>query len=33
VAQELRDQGFAQAYALQGGFGAWKELGGPVEPK
>jgi len=33
VAQELRDQGFTEVYALQGGFDAWKKAGGPVEPK
>jgi 3-mercaptopyruvate sulfurtransferase SseA len=33
VAQQLRDRGFTQAYALQGGFDAWQEAGGQVEPK
>ena len=33
MAQELRDQGFTEVYALQGGFDAWKKAGGPVEPK
>jgi rhodanese-related sulfurtransferase len=33
VAQELRDQGFASAYALEGGFDAWQRAGGPTEAK
>jgi rhodanese-related sulfurtransferase len=33
VAQQLRDQGFTQAYALRGGFDAWKRSGGPTEAK
>jgi len=33
VAQQLRDQGFSQAYALIGGFDAWQKAGSPVEPK
>jgi rhodanese-related sulfurtransferase len=33
VAQQLRDQGFTEAYALEGGFDAWQAEGGPVEPK
>jgi rhodanese-related sulfurtransferase len=33
VAQELRDAGFTQAYALEGGFDAWVEEKGAVEPK
>jgi rhodanese-related sulfurtransferase len=33
VAQELRQHGFEQAFALRGGFDAWKDAGGPVEPK
>jgi rhodanese-related sulfurtransferase len=33
VAQELRNQGFAAAYALLGGLDAWQQIGGPVEPK
>jgi rhodanese-related sulfurtransferase len=33
VAQQLREQGFRQAFALKGGFDAWKAAGGPVEPK
>jgi rhodanese-related sulfurtransferase len=33
VAQQLRDQGFAEAYALRGGYDAWQAVGGPVEPK
>jgi rhodanese-related sulfurtransferase len=33
VAQALRDKGFADARALQGGFAAWKEAGMPVAAK
>jgi rhodanese-related sulfurtransferase len=33
VAQQLRDQGFSEAYAVTGGFDAWQAIGGPVEPK
>jgi rhodanese-related sulfurtransferase len=33
VAQQLRDQGFSEAYALRGGFEAWHAISGPVEPK
>jgi rhodanese-related sulfurtransferase len=33
VAQALRDHGFKKAYALEGGFDAWLEAGGAVEPK
>lgn len=33
MAQQLRDAGFAEAYALQGGFDAWQAAGGLVEPK
>jgi rhodanese-related sulfurtransferase len=33
VAQEFRDQGFTEAYALQGGLDAWQKAGGAVESK
>jgi rhodanese-related sulfurtransferase len=33
VAQELQGHGFRQAYALRGGFDAWRAAGGPVEPR
>jgi rhodanese-related sulfurtransferase len=33
VAQELQERGFRQAYALRGGFDAWRAAGGPVEPR
>jgi rhodanese-related sulfurtransferase len=33
VAQRLREQGFAEAYGLRGGFDAWLAAGGPVELK
>jgi rhodanese-related sulfurtransferase len=33
VAQQLRDQGFTEAYALRGGFSAWEAVGGPVALK
>jgi rhodanese-related sulfurtransferase len=33
VAQQLQNQGFKAAYALRGGFDAWKAVGGPVESK
>jgi len=33
VAQVLGDHGFDKAYALEGGFDAWFDAGGPVEPK
>jgi rhodanese-related sulfurtransferase len=33
VAQQLQAQGFRQAYALRGGFDAWRAAGGPVEPR
>jgi rhodanese-related sulfurtransferase len=33
VTQELRANGFTRAYALRGGFDAWKAAGGPVEAK
>jgi rhodanese-related sulfurtransferase len=32
VALKLRELGFASAFALAGGFGAWQEAGLPVEP-
>jgi rhodanese-related sulfurtransferase len=32
VALRLRELGFATAFALAGGFGAWKEAGGETEP-
>jgi rhodanese-related sulfurtransferase len=31
--QELRREGFRQAYALQGGFEAWQRAAGPIEPR
>jgi rhodanese-related sulfurtransferase len=33
VAQRLREQGFENAFGLRGGFAAWIEAGGPVEPR
>jgi rhodanese-related sulfurtransferase len=33
VAQELREQGFTEAYALTGGLDAWRQAGGAVVPK
>jgi rhodanese-related sulfurtransferase len=33
LAQELREQGFREAYALEGGFEAWQGAAGPVEPE
>jgi rhodanese-related sulfurtransferase len=33
VALQLREQGFTEAYALLGGFDAWRSAGYPVEPK
>jgi rhodanese-related sulfurtransferase len=33
VAQRLREQGFAQAFALRGGFDAWLEADGPTEAR
>jgi rhodanese-related sulfurtransferase len=33
VALQLREQGFENAYALEGGFDAWQAAGSPVEPK
>jgi rhodanese-related sulfurtransferase len=33
VAQRLREEGFAEAYALRGGMEAWLAAGGPTEPK
>jgi rhodanese-related sulfurtransferase len=33
VAQELRDAGFRNAWALEGGFDAWADAGLPVEAK
>jgi hypothetical protein len=32
-AQQLRDAGFSNVYALRGGFDAWLQEGGPVEAK
>jgi len=32
VAQDLRGQGY-RAYALEGGFAAWRDAGSPIEPK
>ena len=32
MALRLRELGFEEAYALTGGFDAWKEAGHPVEP-
>jgi rhodanese-related sulfurtransferase len=31
--QQLREQGYTEAYALQGGLTAWQSVGGPVEMK
>jgi rhodanese-related sulfurtransferase len=33
VAQKLMDQGYKNVHPLYGGFDAWKQAGGPVEPK
>ncbi|PYV63857.1 MAG: hypothetical protein DMG95_05725 [Acidobacteria bacterium] len=33
MAQRLRELGYANAYALQGGFQAWQNAGLPVETK
>jgi rhodanese-related sulfurtransferase len=33
VAQQLRQNGFTEVYALRGGFDAWRQAGGSVEPK
>jgi len=33
VAQELRDRGDQNVWALEGGFDAWVNAGLPVEPK
>jgi len=33
VAQQLRNAGFGEAYALTGGFDAWQAGGGLVEPQ
>lgn len=32
VAQTLRDKGYQNAQALEGGYAAWKEAGLPLEP-
>jgi rhodanese-related sulfurtransferase len=32
VAQTLREKGYANAEALEGGYAAWKEAGLPLEP-
>jgi rhodanese-related sulfurtransferase len=32
VVQQLREQGFTQAYILRGGFAEWLEHDGLVEP-
>jgi rhodanese-related sulfurtransferase len=32
IAQTLRERGFANADALEGGYAAWKEAGLPLEP-
>lgn len=32
VAQTLRERGYANAEALEGGYAAWKESGLPLEP-
>ena len=32
VAQTLRERGFTNARALEGGYAAWKEAGLPLEP-
>ena len=33
MAHQLRQQGVPEAYALAGGFDAWRAAAGPVEPK
>jgi len=33
LAQKLRDRGYANAWALQGGLDAWKKAGLPLESK
>ncbi|WP_373323982.1 rhodanese-like domain-containing protein [Dictyobacter formicarum] len=33
MAQELRRAGWPRAYALTGGWDAWKAAGLPIEPK
>jgi rhodanese-related sulfurtransferase len=33
VAQKLMDLGYKNLHPLYGGFDAWKQAGGPVEPK
>jgi rhodanese-related sulfurtransferase len=33
VAQQLREQGFHEAYALRGGLDGWVAVGGPTEAK
>jgi rhodanese-related sulfurtransferase len=33
LALQLREQGFENAFALQGGFAAWQAAGGSVELK
>lgn len=32
IAQTLRERGYANAEALEGGYAAWKEAGLPLEP-
>jgi rhodanese-related sulfurtransferase len=32
VALRLRELGYRDAFALQGGYDAWKSAGNPVEP-
>jgi rhodanese-related sulfurtransferase len=33
VVRQLREQGYIRAYVLQGGFSAWLEADGLIEPK
>jgi rhodanese-related sulfurtransferase len=33
VVQEMRREGFGQAYALQGGYETWLRAAGPIEPR
>jgi rhodanese-related sulfurtransferase len=33
VASRLRDLGFEEVYVLEGGYGAWRDGGYPLEPK
>jgi rhodanese-related sulfurtransferase len=33
AAQQLMEMGFPQVMVLKGGYGAWKRMGYPTEPK